>query len=604
MNGKFLERFLLIFYLSLSFPLLASSVKSAATADTTFIEQQTKIQNDMEVRIKKILDHILGKNKSEVIVSVELEVKSEVTEQEASTGQRQQTSRFTNDSFILPGLPNPKSVTGGDRPTEESTAKSQKGALTYRYFLDIKKMTITVLYDKRIARSLVTRVENAIRDSLKLKDTDTLDFVKAEFSNPWSGWMELLSPLRLLLIVLTLTFLFFLFGPVASFLKNLVRTLRDRGGTEVSVDSKFENAPGENGEEKAGGAGGALSQAELEKKEEEEKRYKPFRFINEENLKRLIYLLRKESPEIIALVISYLKPELVKEILTSLPAEQQAQVALNMATIRQMTQDQVIKIDSTIKERIDFLVGGLDSLLKVLDEVDYHSRENILNYLKMEKPQLYEKVKKATISFDDIPNFPNQSLQIILRELKTESLAKALRGASREITDKVFTNMSTGAVSLLKEEIEYGRALTDDQIEDERRKIIEVIKNLERDGKIAIRDRQLNNLLEGEEEIPGSIWEGIAGEAVVPSSSNPEFPSYFQAGVDAYQNRQFEEAIQYFNYCLQINPDSWETYQYLGTVYYELGYTDQAFEAFQAALQINPNDENLQSWVSSLGVRP
>ena len=137
--------------------------------------------------------------------------------------------------------------------------------------------------------------------------------------------------------------------------------------------------------------------------------------------------------------------------------------------------------DNTIKEKIDFLVGGLESLLKVIDEVDYHSRENIMNYLKTEKPQLYEKVKKMIISFEDIPGFPDQSLQLILREMKTESLAKVLKGAPREITDKIFSNMSTGAVSLLKEEIEYGRPLTEEQIEDERRKMIELVKNMEKE---------------------------------------------------------------------------------------------------------------------------
>lgn len=582
---------------------LSPIAAAVSSPDTTLIEQQMKIKLAMEKSIQKILDHILGKDRSEVIVTVELEMKRESTSQTATTGKTEQSSRFGADSFILPGLPNPKSVTGGNRPREESVATSRAGAVTYRAFLDIKKMTITVLYDKRIARSIVRRAEKAITASLRLKKSDKLDFIRAEFTNPFSGWMEMLSPVRLLLMILVLTLLFFLFGPLASFLKNLVRMMKEKGGTEVSVDSKFENAPGEEGGEggEGGGGGGTLSKAELDKLEEDEKRYKPFKYINEENLKRLIYLLRRESPEIIALVISYLKPELVTVILTSLPAEQQAQVAFNMATIRQMTQEQVQGIDNTIKEHIDFLVGGLDSLLKVLDEVDYHSRENILNYLKTEKPQLYEKVKKAIITFDDIPDFPNEALQLILREMKTENLAKVLRGAPREITDKIFSNMSTGAVSLLKEEIEYGRPLTEDQLEEERRKMIDIIKKLENEGKISIRDKKFDNLLEGEEEIPGSIWEGIAGEASSASAgSNPEFNSYFSAGTDAYQNRQMEEAIQYFNYCLQLNPRSWETYQYLGTIYYEMGYADQAFQSFQSALQLNPSDENLQSWVTSL----
>ncbi|MBD3271785.1 MAG: tetratricopeptide repeat protein, partial [Elusimicrobia bacterium] len=331
----------------------------------------------------------------------------------------------------------------------------------------------------------------------------------------------------------------------------------------------------------------------------------PFRYINEENLKRLAYLLRKEPPKTIALVIGYLKPELVREILSILPPELQTQVAVNMATIRQMTEAQVRTIDREIKEKIDFLVGGLDGLLKVLDDADIETRNNIMDYLEQEKPELYEMVKKSILSFDDIPSFPDQALQMILREIKTESLAKALRDASQDVINKIFSNMSSGASALLKEEMEYGRPLSPEQIEEERKKILDLIKNLEKEGKIVVREREKNTMLQGEEEIaePGSEGLGGTGTAgsgtAVPQSSQELF-QYYQAGVQFFEAGDTDQALNYFNYCVQADPGMWQAHQYLGILYYNAGQYDQARESLEAAARINPREPSIQEWLDSL----
>ena len=117
------------------------------------------------------------------------------------------------------------------------------------------------------------------------------------------------------------------------------------------------------------------------------------------------------------------------------------------------------------------------------------SRDNILEYLKNEKPAVYERVRERILLFEDIVNFPKLAMQILVRELKTEQLGRALRNVSPELQQKFFENMSQGAVALLKEEMEFGRPVTDDQIEEERKKILDLIKVMETDGKIAFRKK-------------------------------------------------------------------------------------------------------------------
>ncbi|MDI6640973.1 MAG: FliG C-terminal domain-containing protein [Elusimicrobiota bacterium] len=571
-----------------------SAESSIPTADTAILllEQERKYEQEAQEHIQKnILDRILGEGKSSVIVDVEFALETEKKLSAARERAAERKTKFGEIEYILPGIPKPAAVSQEPATGESRVESGETQATSVTTKLVIKKQIVTVLHDIKITREKLDIAKDAITTALKIntKRGDKLEFKAAKFTvGIWTVFLtNIIKPYFLLTFALTLLLLLFLFGPLSSFLKNYIRTLRERGGTEVTVDSKLEGgAPGAGGP----GAEGVLSEAELaekKRKEEESKeglKYRPFSYVDDENLRRLIYLISKESPATIALVLSYLKPEHVREVLVSLPEGLQAEVGLNLATARQMTQEQVMEIDNGIKQKIDFLVGGVDQLLKVITEVDRITRNNILEYLKNEKPELYEKVRAQVFLFEDIINIPDQIMQVIIRELKIETIARALRNAPQEIVNKFFSNMSAGAVSLVKEEMEYGRPLTEPEIEDERDKIIETIKRLEAEGKIFIREK------------PKLVIEGIeeTAETETPISSLEE---YFSYAASLYDEGRYEESILYFEYCLQLSPEYYPAYQYLGNSYYALGKYQEALENFEKALSYNPEDENLRQFV-------
>jgi len=562
------------------------------TTELNLVEQESRYEKEKAEYLQTyVLDKILGRGKAVAIVDVTLGIETTTTKQAAQEQKTERKRRLAEMDYILPGVPNPKSVTQETAPGESRAETGGTSQVKVETKTVIKRQMVTILHDEKVSEEKLAAVKDAIIVTLRIdeKRGDKIEFKKTRFSPGF--FEEIMRPMVLIPLALALLLLFFLFGPLASFLRAYVRTLREKGGTEVTVDSKFEGGPEGEGGEGGPGKGGALSPAELEKLEEEKKKYRPFQYIDEENLKRLIYLIRRENPITIALIISYLKPEFVREILMSLPPETQAQVAVEMATIRQMTQAQVMEIDNNIKEKIDFLVGGLDHLLKVLDEVDKNTRDNILAYLENEKPELYEKVRKFILTFNDIANFPDQAVQIILREIKIENLARALRQAPPEVLNKFFANMTANAAALLKEEMEYGRPMTPEQIEEERRQIIEIIKRLENENKIFIREKPKSTLLEGSEEI---------SEPAADQTSEATLGQYKQAGIDFYNNGSYSEAIPYLEYVCQINPQDAEAWQYLGNSYYSLGQMPSALKAFEEALNLNPQNSELQSLIENL----
>ncbi|MCB4791982.1 MAG: tetratricopeptide repeat protein [Elusimicrobia bacterium] len=570
---------------------VSSAVERTDTDQMNLMDQEIKYEKEKSDYLQSsILDKILGPGRAVVIIDIELGIETQITKQTANEQKNEKKKRLGDMEYLLPGIPNPKSVTNEAPPAESKDEAGHAEKTTISAKTVIKKQVVTVLHDEQIPQEKLDTVKDAISSILKITPArgDRVDFKKTKFTR---GFFEkALDPYILIPSVVALLILFFLFGPLSSFFRSLVKTLREKGGTEVTVDSTFAGGPeGEEGEGKDGKGGGVGGLGGLESLEGEEKKYIPFKYITEENLKRLLYIIRKESPEVIALVISYLKPEYVRLMLNGLSPELQAQVAVEMATIRQMTQQKVLSVDNDIKDKIDFLVGGLDHLLKVLDEVDIVTKENILDYLKNEKPELYERVKKYVIVFEDIPSFPDLAMQTIIRELKSESLAKALRDAPADIMNKFFANMSVNAAAVLKEEMEYGRPLTKEEIEEERKKIIDTVKQLERDTKIFIRERPKSGALEGIQDIiPGYVEPGTSGD----------FNEYFNAGAGFYDSGDYQNAVGYFEYCSQLDPMNAQVFQYLGNCYYSLGRNQEALAAFERALEINPADESLRQWLA------
>jgi tetratricopeptide (TPR) repeat protein len=303
--------------------------------------------------------------------------------------------------------------------------------------------------------------------------------------------------------------------------------------------------------------------------------------------------------------------------------EMQAKLALAALTIRQVTKEQVQAIDADIKENVDFVVGGMERLTNMLGEADASTRNNILNYLKNEKPLIFEKVRKHLLLFDDIVNFPDREMQIIIRELKTEAMAKALQNAPPELVNKFLTNMSAGAAGLLKESMDYSKDLTAAQIDEERAKIMDVVKVLEKEGKIAVRAgaEDGSDLVEGMQEelsamqrrqdrfasvgkksnpnAPGKTAEAGPPSGAAPAQDPAQAQSYFATGVSYFDAGQIEPSLEYFQYALNLDSNLWQVHQYLGNAFYQLGRNAEALQHFEKLLTFNP-DPQIAQWVESL----
>lgn len=604
-------RRLALFALLLSLPVPAFSAPGSAAdvPDPTVLDQENLIRKDAEQKIQnEILNRILGEGRATVLVNVEVALESEHRDSSQSQGKVEDRKGLGDQDFILPWVPAPKTVNKANEVPKDASMESSSGATaTASVRQSVSRFDVTVIHDDSVSKAQIQLVDEAIRSAyvrfaqvLKIVFKPTR-FAKYEVSQKIKeGFWDFLKPQYLLPGIIALMLLFFLFGPLLQFLRALLTamTAKRESRTEMKTEGKNQDeTAGKEGEKKEEAEGEEVLE---EGQEEEMEKFVPFSYVDQTNLKRLAYLVSRESPETVAIIASYLKPEFVKDVLSILTPELQAKVAMHMAAVKQTTEAEIRALDKEIKAKIDYVVGGLDSLIQVLDGMDYKNRDNILEYLKNERPHLYEKVKRRILTFDDIVGFPDAAMQIVVRELRPEILARALRGASPAIAEKFFNNMSKGAAALLKEEMEFNRALTEDQVGEERQKVVGVIKKLEADGRIAVREKGGDDFLDLEDL---DLLSGFsqpprrAAPAAAPAGDPAQAQQYFTAGTQLYTEAKYAEALSYFQYAAQLNPASAEIQQYLGNALYAMGRLPEALAAFEQAAALNPQDAQLRQWV-------
>jgi hypothetical protein len=89
---------------------------------------------------------------------------------------------------------------------------------------------------------------------------------------------------------------------------------------------------------------------------------------------------------------------------------------------------------------------------------------------------------------------------------------------------------------------------------------------------------------------------GLAGSSSAQDKAMP----YYTAGNNFYSQQNYDQAIRYYQYAGQLNPNLWQAYQGLGNCYYAKGDKATALTNYQKALVLNPNNPQLSSFTQSL----
>ncbi|SHI59511.1 flagellar motor switch protein FliG [Clostridium amylolyticum] len=231
----------------------------------------------------------------------------------------------------------------------------------------------------------------------------------------------------------------------------------------------------------------------LSKVSEATQQYRPFSIARKADASQLLNVVSNEHPQTISLILCYLQQEKAAAVLSSLPEETQSEVAYRIATMNNTSPMVIKEIEKVLEGKLSSVVrsdmttlGGVETLVSILNQVDRTTERNITESLEREDAELAEKVKSSMFVFEDVLTLDDVSIQRILREVEIKDLALALKGASEEVGEAIFRNQSKRAASSLKEDMEFLGPVRLIDVEKAQQKIVGIIRRLDETGEIVI----------------------------------------------------------------------------------------------------------------------
>lgn len=231
----------------------------------------------------------------------------------------------------------------------------------------------------------------------------------------------------------------------------------------------------------------------MDKVSEATQQYRPFSIARKADAHQLLNIITNEHPQTIALVLCYLQPDKAAQILSALPEDVQSEVALRIASMSNTSPAVVKEIEKVLDTKLSNIVksdmtvlGGVETLVDILNQVDRTTEKNITEGLEKENAELAEKIKESMFVFEDIITLDDVSIQRVLREVETKELALALKGCSEEVANAIYRNQSKRASAALKEDMEFLGPVRLMDVEKAQMKIVAVIRRLDEAGEIVI----------------------------------------------------------------------------------------------------------------------
>ncbi|MCL6442033.1 MAG: flagellar motor switch protein FliG [Alicyclobacillus sp.] len=220
---------------------------------------------------------------------------------------------------------------------------------------------------------------------------------------------------------------------------------------------------------------------------------RPFDFARKADPNQLLGFLQEEHPQTMALVLSYLEPQQASLVLSSLPPELQVDVARRIAVMNSTSPDVIMEVEQVLESKLSSMtsmdstqVGGIDTIVKILNGVDRSTEKVILEALDLQDPDLAEEIKKRMFLFEDIVLLDSRSIQRVIRDVDPRDLQLALKVASEEVQQVVFNNMSKRMVDTFKEDMEFMGPVRLRDVEEAQQRIVGVIRRLEEVGEIIV----------------------------------------------------------------------------------------------------------------------
>lgn len=211
------------------------------------------------------------------------------------------------------------------------------------------------------------------------------------------------------------------------------------------------------------------------------------------NPQQLSKFILAEHPQFVALILAHFNPSNAAQLLAQLPDEMRADVLMRMASLEDIPPDVINRVSNVIDQRMKGLGGhtrdqrgGVKAVAELFNRLDRSVSRPALEHIESASPDMAVAIRNLMFVFDDLVHVEDSGIREISNRADRKALIVSLKGASEEIRQRFFQNMSKRAAELMKEEMEIMGAIRLRDVEKAQHELVAIARKLEEEGAIVL----------------------------------------------------------------------------------------------------------------------
>ncbi|GIK86591.1 MAG: flagellar motor switch protein G [Betaproteobacteria bacterium] len=204
-------------------------------------------------------------------------------------------------------------------------------------------------------------------------------------------------------------------------------------------------------------------------------------------------LLGSEHPQIIASVLVHLERDQASEVLAELQERTRNDVLLRIATLDSIQPTALRELNDVLEKLLSGgapvrkrPLGGVRTAAEIMNFMNASVETAVLDAVREHDADLAQQIMDEMFVFENLLDLDDRSIQALLREVQSESLIVALRGAPESLRDKIFRNMSQRAAEMLRDDLEAKGPVRVSEVEAEQKEILKIVRRMAEEGTVAI----------------------------------------------------------------------------------------------------------------------
>ncbi len=204
-------------------------------------------------------------------------------------------------------------------------------------------------------------------------------------------------------------------------------------------------------------------------------------------------VIRYEHPQIQAIVVSYLDSDQAAEVLCNLDEKVRLDVIMRVAALDSVQPQALQELNDILEKQFSggsstktSKIGGIKVAADIMNFMDTTIEADLMEQIKEVDADLGTEIEDLMFVFDNLKDVDDRGIQVLLREVSSDVLILALKGADEEVKEKIFKNMSKRAAELLRDDLEAKGPVKVSEVETAQKDILTIARKLAESGEIVL----------------------------------------------------------------------------------------------------------------------